>query len=122
MAMIVVNLFHSEWASAKGINGDIAHKTKTELDANLRLFTLTTLPQTTKNLEQCTRQLTRMIDLVPSEQQQLQQSWPAACAMIPNQQNFTKHDKRFNLNHLLGLPNRASWRYFQERSSTVAFI
>ena len=67
-----------------------------------------TLPQTTKNLEQCTRQLTRMIDLMPSEQQQLQQFWPTACAIIPNQQNFTKHDERFNLNHLLGLPNRAS--------------
>ena len=38
MAMIVVNFCHSEWASARGINGDIAHKTKTELDANLRLF------------------------------------------------------------------------------------
>ena len=38
MAMIVVNFFHSEWASARGINGDIAHKAKTELDANLRLF------------------------------------------------------------------------------------
>ena len=36
--MIVVNFIHSEWASARGINGDIAHKTKTELDANLRLF------------------------------------------------------------------------------------
>ena len=38
MAMIVVNFFHSEWASAREINEDIAHKTKTELDANLRLF------------------------------------------------------------------------------------
>ena len=38
MAMAVVNVFHSEWASARGVNGDIAHKTKTELDANLRLF------------------------------------------------------------------------------------
>ena len=36
--MIVVSFFHSEWASARGINGDIAHKTKTESDANLRLF------------------------------------------------------------------------------------
>ncbi len=36
--MIVVNFFHSESASARGCNGDIAHKTKTELDANLRLF------------------------------------------------------------------------------------
>ena len=37
-AMLVVNYFHSESASARGCNGDIAHKTKTELDANLRLF------------------------------------------------------------------------------------
>ena len=36
--MIVVNFFHSEWASARGINGDIGQKTKAELDANLRLF------------------------------------------------------------------------------------
>ena len=31
--MIVVNFFHSKWASARGINGDIGLKTKTELDA-----------------------------------------------------------------------------------------
>ena len=36
--MIVVNFFHSKWASARGINGDIGLKTKTELDANLRVF------------------------------------------------------------------------------------
>lgn len=36
--MIVVNFFHSEWASERGINGDAGRKTKTELDANLRLF------------------------------------------------------------------------------------
>ena len=36
--MIVVNFFHSKWASARGINGDIGLKTKTELDPNLRLF------------------------------------------------------------------------------------
>ena len=36
--MIVVNFFHLESASARGFNGDISHKTKTELDANLRLF------------------------------------------------------------------------------------
>jgi len=35
---VVVNFFHSEWASARGINRYIGHKTKTELDANLRLF------------------------------------------------------------------------------------
>ena len=36
--MIVVNFFHSKWASARGINGDIGLKTRTELDANLRIF------------------------------------------------------------------------------------
>ena len=36
--MIVVNFFYSEWASAREINRDIGQKTKTELDANLRLF------------------------------------------------------------------------------------
>ena len=36
--MIVVNFFHSKWASARGINGEIGLKTKTDLDANLRLF------------------------------------------------------------------------------------
>ena len=30
--------FHSESASERGFNEDIAHKTKTELDVNLRLF------------------------------------------------------------------------------------
>ena len=35
---VVVNFFHSEWASARGINRYIGHKTKTELDANLKLF------------------------------------------------------------------------------------
>ena len=38
MAMILVKVFHSEWASARGINGDITDKTKTELDANLKFF------------------------------------------------------------------------------------
>ena len=36
--MIVVNCFLLASASARGFNGDISHKTKTELDANLRLF------------------------------------------------------------------------------------
>ena len=59
-------------------------------------------------------------------QQQLQQSRSAACAMVPNNSKPAKlHKARWAiqlLNHLLGLPNRASSRYFQERSSTVAFI
>ena len=38
--MIVVNFLHSESASARGFNGDIGHKTKTELDANLRPFSM----------------------------------------------------------------------------------
>ena len=42
------------------------------------------------NLEECTRQLTRMMDLMPSDF-----TLPAS-AMIPNQQNFTRHDERFN--------------------------
>ena len=36
--MKVVNVFQPKWVSARGINGDIRHKTKTELDANLKLF------------------------------------------------------------------------------------
>ena len=36
--MIAVNFFHSELASARGINGDIGQKTKAELDSNLSLF------------------------------------------------------------------------------------
>ena len=36
--MIVVNFFHSEWASARGINGDIGQKTKAQLDANLKFI------------------------------------------------------------------------------------
>jgi len=38
LAITILNFFHPEWASARGINGDIGHKTKTELDANWRLF------------------------------------------------------------------------------------
>ena len=74
------------------------------------------------NLEECTRQLTRMLGLLPSDFAAVNSTLPA-CAMIPNQQNFTRYDERFNFsNHLLGLPNRASLRLFQERSSAVTFI
>ena len=44
------------------------------------------------NLEECTRQLARMMDLMPSD---FTFTLPA-CAMIPNQQNFTRHDGRLN--------------------------
>ena len=44
------------------------------------------------NLGECTRQLTRMM---PSDFAALSSTLPA-CAMIPNQQNFTRHDERFN--------------------------
>ena len=47
------------------------------------------------NLEKCTRQLTRMMDLMPSDFAALNSTLPP-CAMIPNQQNFTRHDERFN--------------------------
>ena len=47
------------------------------------------------NLEECTRQLTRMMGLMPSDFAAVNSSLPA-CAMIPNQQNFTRHDERFN--------------------------
>ena len=47
------------------------------------------------NLEECTRQLTRMMDLMPSDFAAVN-STLTACAMIPNQQNFTRHDERFN--------------------------
>ena len=75
------------------------------------------------NLEECTRQLTRMMDLMPSDFAAVNSTLPA-CAMIPNQQNFTRHDERFNFSTIfdLGLPNRASLRLFQERSSAVTFI
>ena len=43
------------------------------------------------NLEECTRQLTRMMDLMPSDFAATNATLPA-CAMIPNQQNFTRHD------------------------------
>ena len=75
------------------------------------------------NLEECTRQLTRMMGLMPSDFAAVNSTLPA-CAMIPNEQNFTRHDERIIqlLNHLLGLPNRASLRLFQERSSAVTYI
>ena len=48
------------------------------------------------NLEECSRQLTRMMDLMPSDFAAVNPTLPA-CAMIPKQQNFTRHDERFNL-------------------------
>ena len=47
------------------------------------------------NLKECTRQLTRMMDLMPSDFTAVNSTLPAY-AMIPNQQNFTRHDERFN--------------------------
>ena len=47
------------------------------------------------NLEECTRQLTRMRDLMPSDFTAVNSTLPA-CAMIPRQHNFTRHDERFN--------------------------
>ena len=46
-------------------------------------------------MEECTRQLTRMMDLIPSDFTAVNSTLPA-CALIPNQQTFTRHDKRFN--------------------------
>ena len=43
------------------------------------------------NLEECTRRLTRMMDLIPSDFAAVN-STLSACAMIPNHQNFTRHD------------------------------
>ena len=45
------------------------------------------------NLEECTRQLTRMMDLMPSDFAAVN-STLQACAMIPNQQNITRHDEQ----------------------------
>ena len=47
------------------------------------------------NLEECTRQLTRMMGLTSSDFAAVN-STLSACAMIPSQQNFTRHDERFN--------------------------
>ena len=47
------------------------------------------------NLEECTRQLTSMMDLMPSDFTAVNSTLPA-CAMIRNQQNVTRHDERFN--------------------------
>ena len=47
------------------------------------------------NLEEYTRQLTRMMGFMPSDFAAVNSTLPA-CAMIPNQQNFTRHDERFN--------------------------
>ena len=101
MAMIVVNFFHSEWASATGINGDTAHKTKTELDANLRLFYTDDTATNYEKLRTMYQTAHQNDGFNALRAAATSKSWPAAWAMIPNQQNF-------NLNHLLGLPNRAS--------------
>ena len=47
------------------------------------------------NLEECTRQLARMMDLMLSDFAAVNSTLPA-CAMIPNQQNFTRHDERLS--------------------------
>ena len=47
------------------------------------------------NLEERTRQLNRMMGLMPSNFAAVNSTLPA-CARIPNQQNFTRHDERFN--------------------------
>ena len=47
------------------------------------------------NLEECTRQLTRMMGFMPSDFAAVNSTLPA-CAMIPKQQNFTRHDERFS--------------------------
>ena len=44
-------------------------------------------------MEECTRQLTRMIDLIPFDFTAVNATLPAY-AMIANQQNFTRHDER----------------------------
>ena len=46
------------------------------------------------NLEECTRQLTRMMGLMPSDFAAAVNATLPACAMIPNQQNSTRHDER----------------------------
>jgi len=38
----------------------------------------------------------QQMQVLRGNQQQLQQSGSVACAMIPNQQNFTRHDEQFN--------------------------
>ena len=47
------------------------------------------------NLEECTRQLIRMMDLMPFNFAAVNSTLPV-CAMIPKQQNFTRRDERFN--------------------------
>ena len=48
------------------------------------------------NLEERTRQLTRMMGLMSSDFAAVNSTLPA-CAMIPNQpESFTRHDERFN--------------------------
>ena len=53
-------------------------------------------------LEECTRQLTRMMGFMPSDFAAVNSTLPA-CAMIPNQQNFTRHDERFNFSTIFSV-------------------
>ena len=54
-------------------------------------------------------------------QQQLQRSEPAACATIPNQQNITRHDERFNFSTIFsGCQNGQV--HEMARTVTVTFI
>ena len=73
------------------------------------------------NLEECTRQLTRMMDLMPSDFAAVNSTLPA-CAMIPNQRNFTRHDERLNFSTIFSDCQIGQVCLFQERSSAVTFI
>ena len=74
------------------------------------------------NLEECTRQLTRMMELMPSDFAAVNSTLPA-CAIDSKPAKLHKARWAIQLlNHLLGLPGRASLRLFQERSSAVTFI
>ena len=74
------------------------------------------------NLEECTRQLTRMMGLMLSDFAAVNSTLPT-CAMIPNQQNFTRHDERFNFSTIFSDCQIGQLlRHFQKRSSAVTFI
>lgn len=71
-------------------------------------------------------QADQQMQVFQGNQRQLQKPGSAACAMIPNQQNFTRHDERFNFSSMFSGCQigqvHVTFRVLQERSATVTFI
>ena len=66
-------------------------------------------------------QANQQMQVFQGNRQELQQSGSAVCATIPDQQNFTGHDERFNFSAML-TGCQIGQVHFQKWSITVTFI